>query len=78
MRLVRKLLEAEQKTPKEKEERKSYLIDLERRLQSLLGTKVKIEQNKRGQRGRIVIDFYSLDEFQRLTETIGLKADDIF
>ena len=59
-----------------KKEKQAHIIDLERRLQSLLGTKVSINANKRSPRGRIIIDYYSLDEFERLTERMGLQQNE--
>ncbi|MBN1124469.1 MAG: ParB/RepB/Spo0J family partition protein [Sedimentisphaerales bacterium] len=47
--------------------------DLEKQLQEVLGTRVQIQTRKRSQRGRIIIDFYSLDEFDRLTRHMGLS-----
>ena len=52
----------------------THIIDLETRLTSQLGTKVSIETRKSGQRGKIIIDFYSLDEFDRITENLGITA----
>lgn len=75
-RLVRKYLENTQETRPEKKERESYIIDLENKLQAILGTKVSIEPKKKGNRGRIIIDYYSLDEFDRLTEKMGLINHD--
>lgn len=49
-----------------------HILDLERKLASQLGTKVSIETRKNGQRGRIIIEFYSLDEFDGITERLGL------
>jgi ParB family chromosome partitioning protein len=72
-RLVRKFLEEKTEEPIIKKEKKAHIVDLEKQLQSLLGTKVSIQANKRGQRGRIIIDYYSLDEFERLTESMGLR-----
>jgi hypothetical protein len=43
-------------------------------MSSQLGTRVSIETRKNGQRGRIIIEFYSLDEFDRITENIGLAS----
>jgi hypothetical protein len=43
-------------------------------LGSLLGTKVTIETRKNGQKGKITIEFYSLDDFDRITERIGLTT----
>ncbi|MHC5082803.1 MAG: ParB/RepB/Spo0J family partition protein [Planctomycetota bacterium] len=73
-RLVRKFLEGKTDTKTEKKQKEAHIVDLEKQLQSILGTKVNIMANKRGQRGRIIIDYYSLDEFERLTETMGLKS----
>jgi ParB family chromosome partitioning protein len=36
-----------------------------------LGTKVKIEGRPRGDRGRIVIEFYSRDELDRIVERMA-------
>lgn len=52
-----------------------YLADLERRLGEILGTKVQIDTRKNGQRGRVIIDFYSLDEFESIAKKLGLNAD---
>ncbi|MBL7214501.1 MAG: ParB/RepB/Spo0J family partition protein [Phycisphaerae bacterium] len=71
-RLVRKHLEGKTEPKEQKKEKQAHIIDLEKRLQSILGTKVNIKANKRNQRGRIIIDYYSLDEFERLTEKMGL------
>jgi ParB family chromosome partitioning protein len=51
-----------------------HIVDLEARLSSALGTKVAIDARKNGHRGRIIIDFYSLDEFDRIAERMGLAA----
>ena len=52
----------------------AHILDLESKLASRLGTKVNIETRKNGQRGRIIIEFYSLDDFDRITETVGLAS----
>lgn len=57
-------------------EKAPHIVDLENRLREILATKVRIDTNKSGQRGRITIEFYSLDEFDKLTETLGLSADE--
>jgi len=56
-----------------KKEKPPHIVDLEYRLQQALSTKVCIDTNKSGQRGRITIDFYSLDEFDKITEKLGLN-----
>jgi len=50
----------------------AHILDLESKLSGQLGTRVAIETRKNGQRGKIIIEFYSLDEFDRITERIGL------
>jgi len=49
-----------------------HIQDLENKLSSQLGTKVRIETRKNGQKGRIIIEFYSLNEFDGITERLGL------
>lgn len=77
-RIVRKILQRGQETPAQKKEKAAYILDLETQLQTILGTKVRIEAGKRGHKGRIIIDYYSLDEFERLTEKMGLANTDTF
>ena len=45
--------------------------EMERRLAEHFGTRVSIEQTLK--RGRIQIEFYSVDDFQRLVELMGVK-----
>jgi ParB family chromosome partitioning protein len=75
-RLVRKYLEGKENKSTKLKEKEAHIVDLERRLQSLLGTKVLIKPNKRNNRGRIIIDYHSIDEFDRLTEQMGLAAEE--
>jgi ParB family chromosome partitioning protein len=75
-RLVRKCLEDNQKTTPEKRQKAAHIIDLEKQLQSILGTKVRIEGGRRSNKGKIVIEYYSLDDFERLTDRIGLRNKD--
>ncbi|MBW8015955.1 MAG: ParB/RepB/Spo0J family partition protein [Planctomycetes bacterium] len=74
-RLVRKMIQGdgEKGQPKVKP---PHILDLESRLRESLGTKVQIEARKKGDRGRIIIDFYSLDEFDKITEIIGMGGAD--
>ena len=74
-RLVRKYLTGigRAKTiPTGRDSKPAHILDLESKLNSHLGTKVAIETRRNGQRGKIVIEFYSLDEFDRIAERIGL------
>lgn len=72
-RLVRKHLEGNSEAKVKEKQKSPHIVDLEGRLRDSLGTKVQIDVRKKGERGRIVIDFYSLDEFDRLTGRLGLS-----
>jgi ParB family chromosome partitioning protein len=75
-RLVRKHIEGKSDKHTNIKEKEAHIVDLERRLQTLLGTRVNIKPNKRNNRGRIIIDYHSIDEFDRLTEKMGLISED--
>lgn len=55
---------------------KPHIEDLQRRLSEHLGTKVSIEEKgtKKGQ-GRVIIDYYSLDQFEGLMAKIGFRNE---
>ena len=48
----------------------AHLQEAERNLREHFGTKVSVEENAR--KGRIVIEFYSADDFARITKLMGL------
>jgi ParB family chromosome partitioning protein len=73
-RLVRKYLTDSEKSRRPLPVKPAHIIDLENRLTSQLGTKVTIETRKNGQRGKVIIDFYSLDDFDRITELLGISS----
>jgi ParB family chromosome partitioning protein len=50
------------------------IIDLENRLREVLGTKVEIQAKKKGQRGKILIEFYSFDDFERIIARLGINS----
>lgn len=66
--LCKKLGEAPQKAPKKKREKLPEVSDLENKLTSALGTKVSIQH--RDKRGKIEIEYYSLDELDRLLDVL--------
>lgn len=74
-RLVRKVIQGDADRPETKA-KPPHILDLESRLRGVLGTKVQIEARKKGDRGRIIIDFYSLDEFDKITDIIGMGGSD--
>jgi len=73
-RLVRKYLTGTGQAKTIIRSKPPHILDLERKLSSQLATKVNIETRKNGQRGRIIIEFYSLDEFDNITEKIDLAC----
>jgi ParB family chromosome partitioning protein len=73
-RLVRKYLAGTGQLKTPPSPKPAHIQDLESELSRQLGTKVVIETRKNGQRGKIIIDFYSVDEFDRITERLGLSC----
>jgi ParB family chromosome partitioning protein len=73
-RLVRKYLAGTGQAKTTVRLKPPHILDLESKLASQLGTKVSIETRKNGQRGKIIIEFYSLDEFDGITERLGLAC----
>ena len=73
-RLVRRYLAGTGQATTTSRSKPAHILDLENRLCSQLGTKVIIETRKNGQRGRIIIEFHSLDEFDSITDRLGLAA----
>lgn len=69
VREVEKLMKLLNKKPKEKVEVKNQFVyqNLEEKMKSLLGTKVSIN-HKANNHGKIVIDYYSNDELERLVD----------
>jgi len=73
-RLVRRYLADTSEAKTTVRSKPPHILDLERKLGSQLATKVSIETRKNGQRGRIIIEFYSLDEFDNIAERLGLAS----
>ncbi len=73
-RLVRKYLTGTERVKTTAKAKTAHILDLESKLCTQLGTKVNIETRKNGHRGKIIIEFHSLDEFDRIAEMIGLEA----
>jgi len=73
-RLVRRYLTSTGRTTITARSKPAHIQDLESKISQQLGTKVSIETRKNGQRGRIIIEFYSLDEFDSIAERLGLAT----
>jgi ParB family transcriptional regulator, chromosome partitioning protein len=54
--------------------RQAVLRDLERQIGAHLGTKVQIQTDPAGKRGRLVIEFYGLDHFDGVVTKLGFSA----
>jgi ParB family chromosome partitioning protein len=61
-------------TAPERKLKPAYLRDLEERLTGCVGTKVSIMPGRAKHTGRIVVEFYNLDDFDRITGGLGLAS----
>lgn len=75
-RLVQRYLAGSGEGKVSTQSRPAHILDLERKISSQLGTRVTIQTRKKGQRGRIIIEFYSLDEFDAITERLGVVCEE--
>ena len=73
-RLVRQYLTANDAQKVKIRTRPAHIQDLESRLSKELGTNVAIETRKNGKCGRIVVEFHSLEEFDRIMQRIGVTS----
>jgi ParB family chromosome partitioning protein len=64
------------KARKETPAKPPYIADVESRLTQAVGTRVAITPGRAKNSGRIVIDYYSLDDFDRIAGYLGFRADD--
>lgn len=55
--------------------KRAQIRSLEERFTRALGTKVEIQESARKGKGRIMIHYFSLDEFDRVAERLGLSGD---
>ncbi|MHC4293790.1 MAG: hypothetical protein ACYSTX_05790 [Planctomycetota bacterium] len=72
-RLVRRYLTTKEEAKKQRT-KSAHITELENQLSKELGTKVSIDTRKNGQRGKIVIEFYTLDDFDRIAERLGMAV----
>ena len=50
-----------------------YIRDVERQLSQAVGTRVCVKPGRGKNTGRIIVDYYSLDDFDRIAEALGVK-----
>ena len=55
---------------------RSAVKDLEQRLCTATATRVTIREGRRRHTGKIVIEYYSLDDFERIAASLGIPAED--
>lgn len=55
--------------------RSAHLESLQRRFEETLKTKVVIHEGRRKGSGRMIIEFYSLDDFDRIADALGVTLD---
>ncbi len=55
--------------------RSAHLLDLQRRFEEAVKTKVTIQEGKRKGTGRVVIEYYSLDDFDRIAGMLGVMPE---
>ena len=72
-RLVRKSVTGSVESKRKAKDKSAHIADMEARMRNVLGTKVNIETSKSGKYGRITIEFYSLEEFERIAEKMGVS-----
>lgn len=65
--LIKKVLT--KKTKKKTAQRNEYLQEIEQKLQGIFGTKVELVSGNK--KGKIMIEYYSNDELQRILDIIG-------
>ena len=74
-KLVKKILNGDNKKEKkaleEDEQLKIVYQGYEEKLKSIIGTKVHINRNKDGKKGKIEIEYYSPDEFERIVDLMS-------
>lgn len=61
--------------PVRRHEKTPHVSDLEQRCSMAIGTKVAIQEGRRKGTGRIVIEYYSLDDFDRIMGRLGVEHE---
>lgn len=70
---------AREKRPPERRrsEKRAAVADMEERLTAALGAPVSIVEGRRRHTGRVIITYYNLDDFERITGRLGVDVEDV-
>lgn len=60
---------------KPKNEKRPAVADMEQRLTAAIGTRVVIQEGRRRYAGKITIEYYNLDDFERITRLLGVELE---
>jgi len=55
--------------------RSAYIINLEKQLTESIGTKVSIKPGRAKNTGKIIIEYYDLDDFDRILSALGVQLE---
>jgi len=55
--------------------KRAAVSDVERQLTAAIGTRVVIREGRKRNTGRITLEYYSLDDFERITAKLGLDPE---
>ena len=58
-------------------QKQAYVVDMEEQLTQSFGTRVSIKPGRSKNTGRVVVEYYSLDDFDRLTAALGTKQAEL-
>ncbi|MBU0717117.1 MAG: hypothetical protein KJ749_02625, partial [Planctomycetes bacterium] len=56
-------------------DRSAHLADIQQRFEDAVKTKVTIRESRKRGSGRITIEYYSLDEFDRIARLLGVQLE---
>ncbi len=60
---------------KSKTVKSQYILNVENQLSQAIGTKVQIRPGRSKKRGRIIVEYYSLDDFDRIAAALGATIE---
>jgi ParB family transcriptional regulator, chromosome partitioning protein len=75
-RLVRRYLTDSRPLPDAHTTKLPHISEMESRIGSSLGVRVKIDLKRNGRQGKLIIEFRSLDDFDRIAEKLGVSSQD--